>query len=109
LERASANLAAHIQAHPELDLADIAYTCQVGRHAFAHRRALVARDAAEAVHELLGGDHLQFASRIAPKQIPGVVFMFTGQGSQYVNMGREIYENEPVFRETLDLCALSAG
>ena len=91
--------------HPELSLADVAFTCQVGRHAFPHRRALVVEDTREAVSALVERERKSFASGLAAKAAPPVVFMFSGQGSQYVNMGRNLYENEPVFRETLDLCA----
>src|SRR5690606_32793529 len=34
-----------------------------------------------------------------------VVFMFPGQGSQYVNMGKELYETEPVYKDAIDACA----
>jgi acyl transferase domain-containing protein/thioesterase domain-containing protein/acyl carrier protein len=104
-DRAFTNLAAYIPAHPELSLADVAFTCQVGRHAFPHRRALVVDDTRESITSLAGGERKAFASGLAAKAAPPVVFMFSGQGSQYVNMGRELYEHEPVFRETLDLCA----
>ena len=105
VERAFTNLATHLHAHPELRLADVAFTCQVGRHAFPHRRALVVEDTREAISALAEGERKSFASGLAAKAAPSVVFMFSGQGSQYVNMGRNLYENEPVFRETLDLCA----
>jgi amino acid adenylation domain-containing protein len=104
-ERAFTNLATHVHAHPELRLADVAFTCQVGRHAFPHRRALVVEDTREAVSALAEGERKSFASGLAAKAAPSVVFMFSGQGSQYVNMGRNLYENELIFRETLDLCA----
>jgi acyl transferase domain-containing protein/thioesterase domain-containing protein/acyl carrier protein len=105
VERAFTNLATHLDARPELNLADVAFTCQVGRHAFPHRRALVIEDSREAVSALVHGEHKQLASGVAAKAAPQLVFMFSGQGSQYVDMGRELYENEPVFRDTLDLCA----
>jgi acyl transferase domain-containing protein/thioesterase domain-containing protein len=99
------NLAAHLQAHPELNLADVAYTCQLGRHAFPHRRALAVEDTRETIAALSAAGSKPFASGVAARTAPQVVFMFSGQGSQYVNMGRELYRHEPVFRETLDLCA----
>ena len=105
LERAFANLADHLQSHPEVKLADAAYTCQVGRQHFPFRRALVVEDSREAVESLVHADRKMFVSGVVAKTPPPVAFLFSGQGSQYVNMGRELYATEPVFRETLDLCA----
>jgi len=105
LERAFSNLAGHLQSHPEVKLADAAYTCQVGRQRFHHRRALVVEDSREAVNGLVHSDRKRFATGVAGKASPAVAFLFSGQGSQYVNMGRELYAHQPVFRETLDLCA----
>jgi acyl transferase domain-containing protein/thioesterase domain-containing protein/acyl carrier protein len=104
-DQAFSNLAAHLQAHPELNLADVAYTCQLGRYAFPHRRALAVEDTRDAIAALSSVGSKPFASGVAARTAPQVVFMFSGQGSQYVNMGRELYRHEPVFRQTLDLCA----
>jgi amino acid adenylation domain-containing protein len=105
VERALTNLATHVHAHPEQRLADVAFTCQIGRHAFSHRRALVVEDTREAASAIAEGERKFFASGLASKTAPSVVFMFSGQGSQYVNMGRNLYENETIFHETLDFCA----
>jgi len=105
LERAFSDLAGHLQSHPEVKLADAAYTCQVGRQRFQHRRALVVEDSREAVNSLLHADRKRFATGVAGKASPAVALLFSGQGSQYVNMGRELYAHQQVFRETLDLCA----
>ncbi len=99
------NLVSHLQEHPELNLADVAFTCQVGREAFPHRRAVVVEGWREGVIALAERERRSIVSGRASETPPGVVFQFSGQGSQYVNMGRDLYEHEPVFRETLDLCA----
>jgi acyl transferase domain-containing protein len=52
LEAMSANLADYLRAHPDLNLADVAHTLQVGRQPFAHRRIVAARDTADAVEVL---------------------------------------------------------
>ncbi len=105
LEQAASRLAGHLENHPELDLADACYTLQVGRKAFAHRRALVCRDRGEAM-ELLRRPQ---AGRIwtAHPEITGrpVAFLFSGQGSQHTAMAAALYRTEAVFRENLDRCA----
>lgn len=102
-DQAFANLAAHLREHPELNLADAAFTCQLGRTAFPHRRAVVVENTRESIAALAGLDRKKLIAGIAGRTAP--VFLFSGQGSQYVNMGRELYENETVFREALDQCA----
>jgi acyl transferase domain-containing protein/thioesterase domain-containing protein len=104
-DRCLSNLVAHLHAHPELNLADAAFTCQLGRHAFPHRRALVVGESREELRAFENGERPRIASGVAAKAAPQSVFMFSGQGSQYVGMGRELYENEPVFRDAVDLCA----
>ena len=104
-DRAFTNLADYLNAHPELNLADVAFTSQVGRHTFPHRRALAVEIAREALTGLAQVERKQIATGVAVATAPPGVFLFSGQGSQYPGMGRELYENEPVFRETLDLCA----
>ncbi|MBL7964596.1 MAG: amino acid adenylation domain-containing protein [Flavobacteriales bacterium] len=104
LDAMTENLRAWLEANPKASLADAAYTLQIGRRHFKHRRYLV------------GGSHGELAEAIANKDVnltgtrelheaaPGVVFMFPGQGSQYVNMGRDLWESEPVFKEHFDRC-----
>ena len=105
LEQAGQNFSTHLHETPELHLQDVAYTCQAGRKAFAYRRAVVAATNEEASRLLRSADSGRVFTGQATSTAPGVVFMFSGQGSQYVNMGRELYETEPVFRAQLDLCA----
>ena len=105
LEQASRNLAKHLSANPAISLADVAFTLQQGRKAFPQRRVLIASDAADAAAKL---EHPEpktvFASRAEPGE-PSLVFLFPGQGAQYVDMGRQLYEDEPVFRAEVDRCA----
>jgi acyl transferase domain-containing protein len=105
LDRATANLASYLKERPRAELADVAYTLQVGRRDFTHRRAFVCRDTQEAV-SLLESANAGHPQRNFPEHAaPAVVFMFPGQGAQYAQMGRELYEGEPTFRLEVDRCA----
>ncbi|MEG4809675.1 aminotransferase class III-fold pyridoxal phosphate-dependent enzyme [Microcoleus sp. F8-D3] len=105
LDAATANLRSHLAQNPEIDLADAAYTLQTGRQAFNYRRFAVCSDRADAVEVLESLPPLRTATRCTEARNPAVIFMFPGQGSQYVNMGLNLYESEPLFRETVDRCA----
>ena len=103
LEAAAANLVDHLKTYPDLNLADVAYTLQVGRCAFSHRRVCVCQTSGDALPQLTSSE-LPVQNADATHRT--VVFMFSGQGSQYPDMGRGLYEQEPVFRQALDRCAV---
>jgi amino acid adenylation domain-containing protein len=105
LERVTSDLQQHLCQHPDLNLADVAFTLQQGRNGFNYRRAIVCQNTAEAIEHLATLPHLSTATRQVSTKNPGVVFVFPGQGSQYVNMGRELYQSEPVFQQAIDTCA----
>ncbi len=105
LDTATTNLVKHLEQHPDTNFADVAYTYQVGRSVFNYRRMLVCQNLEDAEIALSSLDPKRvFTSFQESKERP-VVFMFSGQGAQYVNMGVELYENEPTFREQVDLCS----
>ena len=104
LETATANLVKHCQTHLDLNLADAAYTLQIGRQAFDYRRMVVVQDLNDAVKVLESQDPQRVFTRFKESANRPVVFMFPGQGAQYVNMGRELYQTEPIFQEQVDRC-----
>ncbi|MTJ47693.1 non-ribosomal peptide synthetase/type I polyketide synthase [Dolichospermum sp. UHCC 0259] len=103
LDTATINLTTHLQANPEINLADVAYTLAVGRVGFNHRRILVASDLVDAANTLNTGEKNRVFTNSGTIKPRSVVFMFSGQGSQYVNMARELYETEPYFQEQIDI------
>jgi acyl transferase domain-containing protein/acyl carrier protein len=105
LERASGNLARHLEEGRGEKLADVAYTLQVGRRRMSHRRIVVCRDAQEAVRLLKSDEAPQFFTVDWEGEPPRLALMFPGQGSQYVNMGRQLYESEEEFRRQVEWCA----
>jgi acyl transferase domain-containing protein/acyl carrier protein len=100
-EQAGKNLQHYFNKNPDVNLADAAFTLGVGRKPFQHRAMLVASSSKQAAGILLHGDFPTHELRV---EQPRVVFMFPGQGSQYVNMGLELYQKEPVFRLEMDRC-----
>ncbi|MEO0354383.1 MAG: beta-ketoacyl synthase N-terminal-like domain-containing protein [Cyanobacteria bacterium P01_A01_bin.3] len=102
LDAASVQLAEHLENSPELSLADVAYTLQVGRVPFTHKRVVTCQTIPEAIAALKAPN-----LNPAPPQDSGethVAFLFPGQGSQHVNMGRDLYSSEPIFRQQIDRC-----
>jgi acyl transferase domain-containing protein/acyl carrier protein len=88
---------------------DIAYTANTGRAQFAHALSVVAENGpnfSKPLSAYVNGQLLPGTSsgQITSGKKPKVAFLFTGQGSQYVDMGRQLYETQPVFRAELDRC-----
>ena len=108
LEKVTSNLAHHLQQNSELNLADVAYTLSLGRQAFKHRRiAVVSHKNEDAADSLTSPDNELILSNLGQLTTCSVVFMFSGQGTQYVNMARELYETETYFQEQLDQCCIT--
>ena len=83
-------------------LADMAWTAGVGRSHFEYRAALVFDRLAELKQKLVALTEAGAAAE--PRKPVKTAFVFTGQGSQWAGMGRELYETEPVARAVLDRC-----
>ncbi|HEY4027179.1 MAG TPA: type I polyketide synthase, partial [Candidatus Dormibacteraeota bacterium] len=89
LDRAAANLARHLRERPELALADVAHTLQLGRRQFEQRAVVVAGDREGAAAALAGEAPGLRRGHAAGE--PPVTFLFPGQGAQHVGMGRGLY------------------
>jgi amino acid adenylation domain-containing protein len=104
LDAMTDNLRLWLETHPNASLADAAYTLQVGRRHFKHRRLIVGGTHAELINAIASKDTNLIGTRELHEAAPGVVFMFPGQGSQYVNMGRDLCDSEPIFKQHFDQC-----
>ena len=97
LEQMTKNLAEHLANHPEIVLADVAHTLQVGRKVFDYRRIAVCNDREDAVEVLTGKDQTRLItsgkSSQSSHKIP-VGFMFPGVGDHYAGMARELCHHE---------------
>ena len=105
LGAARERLAGYLETHPDVALADVAHTLQVGRTAFDFRSALAGRSYRELIEALREPDrHLE--SKAARRESTNAcVFMFPGQGAQYPAMGRELYRYVPSYRNDVDRCS----
>lgn len=104
LEAASFELLEHLKRHRNINLADVAYTLQTGRAGFRYRRTVVCSEVNDAIDALEVMDSTRVFTAEPDDTSRRIVFMFPGQGAQQVNMGMELYESEPVFREQIDAC-----
>lgn len=107
LARAAEDLSEQLRSNPDQDLADVAYTLQRGRKMFKHRLAVVCRNPQDAIEGLVKKSSVQTFSGKLMRSAAPLVFMFPGQGSQYLGMGSELYLREPVYQQAMDDCLLS--
>ncbi len=112
LQALAARYAAWWTEHPQAPLSDVSFTLATGRSHLEQRAALVAGSPEEAWTLLAALE----AGRPAPGLYTGrahgrpkMAWLFTGQGSQYAGMGRQLYATQPVFRQVLDDCAQRLG
>ena len=102
----------HIKSNPHLCIEDICYTAATARDHFQHRLAVVAASRDELLEKLRAYDSETDSPQAIRKKVTSngastsqnVAFLFTGQGSQYVGMGGELYKSQPVFRSAMDRC-----
>lgn len=101
--------AEHLAEHPEVTLDDLCASTNAGRSHFQQRAAVVARNRGEMAERLLALRDGKAAPGVKTGRArlatpPKVAFLFTGQGSQYTGMGRELFESEPTYRGALEQC-----
>ena len=110
LQKLARRYEAFLKTHPDASVPDICFTANAGRSHFPYRLA-VATQSTEQLREQMAA----FAGGIKSKRlvtahvesetIRKVAFLFTGQGSQYLGMGQQLYYTQPAFRKALDRCA----
>ncbi len=111
LEAATENLARHLEERVasggfgDRELADSACTLQTGRRAFEYRRAVVCRNAEEAISLFRRVDPRRVVTSLQEPRQRRVAFLFPGQGAQHPGMAAALYDTEPLFRGEIDRCA----
>lgn len=99
------NLSRCFADNPHINLSDAAYTLQTGRKLFDKRIAVLSRSSID-VRSVLETNDTRFLFRAnEPRVQQPLIFMFTGQGSQYWGMTLGLYEDEPDFKIEIDRCA----
>lgn len=96
------HFADYLQSCPDTALSNVCFTANVGRKHFNHRLAFASRSVDQLRTQLL--EVVDTPVFTPHPHTPKIAFLFTGQGSQYVGMGRQLYETQPSFRQTLDRC-----
>ncbi len=109
LDALAGRYAEYLEKHPRASPADVCHSANAGRSHHQHRLSVVAADGKQLRERLEAFRRGERCRGVKSGQVrllrrPKVAFVFTGQGSQYIGMGRQLYDTEPAFREILDRC-----
>lgn len=104
LKRNINNFRNYLERDENTKLADMAYTLQVGRASLGHRKTIVSKSKEETIRLLESYKVVENKKHISEITKPTTVFMFSGQGSQHLNMCYDLYQSEPFFKEKVDTC-----
>ncbi|WP_379129605.1 beta-ketoacyl synthase N-terminal-like domain-containing protein [Paenibacillus sp. sgz500958] len=100
-DKVATQLLDYLNSHEEADYRNVLYTMNVGRKRFPHRGGLVCNSREDLIEKLSSGLSGTWSPGENEREI---VFLFPGQGVQYLNMIRQLYESKPVFRREMDKC-----
>ena len=103
LQELARRYVAYLTEELQESLADICFTANTGRKHFRHRFAAVAESKTQ-LRQQLETFARSGKGQSEATSLSKIAFLFTGQGSQYVGMGQELYETQPTFRQTIDCC-----
>ena len=103
LDRSTANLAAYLRNHPNVDIASVAFTLQTGRTEFAARRITVCESVADAVVALESLDPEKTQAALGVVAQRPLTFLLPGDGAPDANLLRQLFETEPAFRDAINL------
>ncbi len=100
----------YLASHPQVSIADVCFTANTGRSHFDHRLAVVAQSREDFIAKLASSEENKqpgglYRGQITKSKQQKIAFLFTGQGSQYVGMGYQLYQTQPTFRQAIDRCA----
>jgi len=100
---------AFLEVHPAASLTNVCFTANTGRSHFAYRLAIAVASNMQLREQLAAfvtGNQISglVSGIVQGRNRPKIVFLFTGQGSQYPGMGLKLYETQPTFRQALERC-----
>jgi acyl transferase domain-containing protein/acyl carrier protein len=105
LQRYRLNLVQYLETQHDSSMADIAYVLQAGRSRFGQGQFVVAQSREEASALLTSNKASQVVYDKGEFESLPVYFLFPGQGTQYLNMGKSLYNSEPIFKKHIDKAA----
>ncbi|MDY7016320.1 MAG: type I polyketide synthase, partial [Cyanobacteriota bacterium] len=105
LEELAQSYVNYLESDLNTELADICFTANTGREHFNYRWAVTGENKQQLQDQLAGLIQAKAKPQLLkPASKKRIAFLFTGQGSQYVGMGRQLYETQPTFRKIIDRC-----